>query len=649
VAHYYVHYSTTPITAVNFDTAILFPWPVATTKVSGGLTQTLEVTGLTTGTLFYFALKADDEVPNLSGMSNVVSDTPRDTVAPGGVADMAAGTVTETSVELHWTAPGDDGATGTVASYNLRYSLNPITDEASFNAATGFTWPVATAVVAGGSQQTVVVDGLTDNTQYRFALKAADEASNTSVLSNTVTVLTTQADTIPPVDVTDLAASSAGATSVNLSWTAPGDDVSTGTVTSYDVRYSTSNITALNFNSATQFPWPGTTTIVAGDLVQNLTVTGLTTGTPYYFAIKAADEVPNWSGISNVDTATPTAADTTAPADVADLAVGPVGPTSIDLTWTAPGDDGMTGTVASYDLRYSTSNITALNFSSATPVAWGATSIVVGGATQTKTVTGLTTGILYYFALKASDEVPNISGMSNVITGTPTAPDITPPADVADLAIDSVNLASADLSWTAPGDDGTTGTVTAYDVRYSTAPITALNFDSATPFAWGATPIVAGGVQQTLTVTGLTDHTRYYFALKAADEVPNTSGMSNVVNDFTDPLAPEAIADLAAVNPAAGSIDLTWTAPAEDVGGTTGTAVSYDIRYTTVGPITTDLEFGAATPVAAPPTPQACGTPETATVSGLAAGTAYWFAIKSTDVRGNLSVVSNSPTATTLP
>ena len=43
-------------------------------------------------------------------------------------------------------------------------------------------------------------------------------------------------------------------------------------------------------------------------------------------------------------------------------------PNSVHLSWTASGDDSLTGTASQYDLRYSTSLITAANFASATQV-----------------------------------------------------------------------------------------------------------------------------------------------------------------------------------------------------------------------------------------------------------------------------------------
>ena len=47
------------------------------------------------------------------------------------------------------------------------------------------------------------------------------------------------------------------------------------------------------------------------------------------------------------------------------------------------------------------------------------------------------------------------------------------------------------LRWTATGDDGTSGTATQYDLRYSLAPITAQNFTSAS--AIPGVPAARGG------------------------------------------------------------------------------------------------------------------------------------------------------------
>jgi hypothetical protein len=107
-------------------------------------------------------------------------------------------------------------------------------------------------------------------------------------------------------------AQGAGADSVTLSWTAPGDDGRVGTAALYEMRFSTSAIDSTNWSGATVVsgmpaPRPAGTT-------QNVTVSGLTNGTTYWFALRTRDDAGNWSGISNVvrfdwiyDTAPPAA------------------------------------------------------------------------------------------------------------------------------------------------------------------------------------------------------------------------------------------------------------------------------------------------------------------------------------------------------
>ena len=251
---------------------------------------------------------------------------------------------------------------------------------------------------------------------------------------------------------------------------------------------------------------------------------------------------------------------------------------SITLTWTAPGDDGAVGQAAQYDIRYSLSNITEANWTSATQVS-GEPTPSTAGATENFEVTGLSPSTTYYFAIKAADEVPNWSALSNVVIKS-TSPEETPPAAVANLSTGSPTSTSLTLNWTAPGDDGSTGTASQYDIRYSTAVITSSNWASATQVSGEPTPLVAGS-SQSMVISGLNPSTTYYFALITADEVPNWSTLSNVASGATlaESTAPSAIANLGAGNPTEHTIRLNWTAPGDD--GMVGTASQYDIRYST--------------------------------------------------------------------
>jgi fibronectin type III domain protein len=230
-------------------------------------------------------------------------------------------------------------------------------------------------------------------------------------------------------------AQTAADSSVTLLWTAPGDDGTTGTASSYDVRYRTTTIVGTDtltwWNGAarvTNLPTPR-----PSGSTDSITVRGLLPVTTYYFILKAADEVPNWSGYSNVAVKT-TSGDAVPPAAVTDLAVTGVTGTSISVRWTAPGDDGTTGTASSYDIRYSTSPITSANWGSATTVT-GEPLPTAAGTTQNYTLSGLSGSRTYYVAIRATDDRGNVAALSNVVSGT--TPDVIAPAPVRDLSYDS--------------------------------------------------------------------------------------------------------------------------------------------------------------------------------------------------------------------
>ncbi len=110
-----------------------------------------------------------------------------DTTAPERITNLKATPASTTSIKLEWTAPGDDGMTGTATSYEIRMSMNPIRNEAEFAAATSVTPP---SPVAGGTSQSFTVSSLSPDTVYFFAMKTSDEVPNTSAMSNTAWALT---------------------------------------------------------------------------------------------------------------------------------------------------------------------------------------------------------------------------------------------------------------------------------------------------------------------------------------------------------------------------------------------------------------------------------------------------------------------------
>lgn len=117
-----------------------------------------------------------------------------------------------------------------------------------------------------------------------------------------------------------------------------------------------------------------------------------------------------------------------------------------------------------------------------------------------------------------------------------TAADTTPPAAVNDLTIAGVSTGTLTLSWTAPGDDGNTGTAAGYDLRYSTAGRILSDTDFSAALRGTGVPVPQpGGTPESVTLTGLNPGTSYYLALKTTDEAGNISGLSNSPSGKTSP------------------------------------------------------------------------------------------------------------------
>lgn len=119
----------------------------------------------------------------------------------------------------------------------------------------------------------------------------------------------------------------------------------------------------------------------------------------------------------------------------------------------------------------------------------------------------------------------------------------------------TAQVSSATLSWTAPGDDGGSGTATSYQMRYTTMRPDTTSQATIDNWWFVATPVTTlpvpqlSGTMQFVNVApmgGFMAKQTYYFVMKACDEVTNCSTYSNVAV-FTVPgdlLAPRRTNDL---------------------------------------------------------------------------------------------------------
>ena len=159
-----------------------------------------------------------------------------------------------------------------------------------------------------------------------------------------------------------------------------------------------------------------------------------------------------------------------------------------------------------------------------------------------------------------------------ILRYTGGGPDVTPPSTITDLAASNPTSDSITLTWTAPGDDGDVGVASQYDIRYSTSPIDEGNWDTAMQVIGEPPPKLAGS-EESFVVTGLSPGTRYYFAIKTTDEVPNWSDLSNVASGMTSLVSPVLLSPPDGSTIDTLTVELEWSA----VDGATSYTVQYSI------------------------------------------------------------------------
>jgi len=227
-------------------------------------------------------------------------DTPppagADTIAPLTTTDLRVRVPTYESVALVWTSPGDDGAEGTAAKYDIRFSRSLITEE-NWGGAECVDSACVPAPQPGGRIETIILRGLDSGTRYYFALRTSDEGDNCSGVSNCATERTLD-ESFPPSNVVDLAARAVSSNEFELTWTAPGDDYMSGTADRYDIRYS-------RYPIVDDADWDAATSVSSPPLPkpsgerESITVEVDVPNEGFLFALKTVDEVNNWSGLSN--------------------------------------------------------------------------------------------------------------------------------------------------------------------------------------------------------------------------------------------------------------------------------------------------------------------------------------------------------------
>ncbi|MBT6488252.1 MAG: hypothetical protein HOK97_00705, partial [Deltaproteobacteria bacterium] len=605
------------------------------------------MSGLTGELQYYVAMRACDEAGNCSDYAFVDSMSagyPPNPITDLTVAEPLAPIDNISTVVMTWSAPEDTGSGGIIqaaASYAFGYSLFPIITAAQFNDpahTTAHNPGLAVIPATPGTQQSTSITGLQTGVTYYFAIVSYDEMGRASTVT---AVPFSTIDITAPDPVSDLVAiTGSGYSTVQLSWTPPGDDGDLGTIASIELYSSTVPTTGESCLTPSS---NCTAHDIVDPLASSRTVTSLTDEAMIYFALRACDEASNCSPFSYTQARTRDVAP-----DALNISLVPQSRSTngFQIEFTAPGDDGDTGTAQEYFVYVSANSMTAETLGDADDVRVANTQPLSAGQSVVVSVLGLTANNTYYVAGFARDERDNDGPVSNVLEATTI--DTVTPGIVTDLVASSGSGNTLiELSWTATGDEGNSGTADRYLIRYNTSGHIQTESDWDNAIEWtGSTPVArASGLAMTANLAGLVHETPYYFMVRAEDEDGNIGGLGNSEQGFTQAIPPARINTLWA-SVFGVSVTLNWVAPGDD--GSTGDSVaSYDLRRST-SPIS-EASFDDAESIAFPNDfiPAEPGQGETLTVVCPEESTIYYFAIKAVDNFGAEGSMSNTASLTT--
>lgn len=381
-------------------------------------------------------------------------------------------TVTEkdqTSISISWNAATDNKT----AAKDMQYEVSIYANDA---------WTVV-ATVKGDTKYKY--EGLTENTEYKLAVSAIDEAGNSSAYNELNATTEAAPDETAPklpenseVTVTDKTPKT-----VSISWNAATDDKTAAKDLKYEVNIYVDEAWK------TVATLTGTTEYKFEDLDEN---------TRYMIAVYAVDEAGNKSAYDELTVETPISADVTEPTrpENAEITVTDKTAYTVSISWEAATDDR----TAAQDLKYEV-NIYVDG-------GWK-TVATLTGTTEYK-IEGLAEGTYYMIAVNAIDQAGNSVAYDELTVETPVSADTTEPTrpENAEITVTNTDANSISISWNPATDDKTAPENLIYSVNV---------------YVDGGWTTVASLVGTTeYTITNLAEDTYYMVAISAIDEAGNS-------------------------------------------------------------------------------------------------------------------------------
>jgi Leucine-rich repeat (LRR) protein len=419
-----------------------------------------------------------------------------DGIAPSTVSDLTVKNVTPSSVTLGWTAPGDDTSSGTAALYDIRYSkTNNLWSE----------WDSATQVTGepspkpAGSAESMTISGLLADSTYYFALQAADEATNWSFISNVVsaTCILNTVVTFPDTNLEKVIRDQLNQPS--------GDIHKSDLLTIVDLWAEAKGIADLSgLGQCTNLT---ALTLIDNDISEIDELSALTKLRILNLGINQVGDLgplSDLTGLEQLHLSQNQIQDLSPLAGLSNLEL-------LNLRYNQIADlSPLSGLIDLGSL-----DLTGNDIADIAPLVSN---------------TGLGSGDEVWLTYnQLSFQSVNVHIPALLARGVTVHwdVDVTPPAAVTDLWVQSVSASSVTLVWTAPGDDAISGKAYQYEIRYASDSSVVAGWSGAT--VAGTVTSHSAGATETFEVTGLETDSTYYFALKTEDESANWSGRSNVV------------------------------------------------------------------------------------------------------------------------
>ena len=451
---------------------------------TGSAATTYSHTGLTAGTRRDYRVSAINSAGSgsASTAANATTATATAPDAPTGLSATADG---QTTIDLEWTAPTNTGGSA-ITGYNI---------EISTDGGTTFSDLVPNT---SSTSTTYAHTGLTGGTTRHYRVRAINTV-DVGPPSNVANATTAASTSTAPGAPTSLSATADGPTNIDLSWTAPAN-TGGATITGYNIEISTDGGT--NFS----------------DLVPNTSSTstsyahtGLSAGTTRHYRVRAINTV-DVGPPSNVANATTDASVSTAPDAPTALTATASERTTINLSWTAPSDNGG-ASITGYQIEVSPDGTSG----------WSDLVPNTGSTTTTYTHTGLDPSSTRSYRIRAINSA-GTSDASNIASATTEAASV-PDAPTGLTATTSENN-SVILSWTAPADDGG-------------SPITGYQIDRSPDGVADWENLIAntGSTLTTYTLTNLAPDSPHYFRVTAINSLGDSAPSDAVEPSASNPLS----------------------------------------------------------------------------------------------------------------